>query len=164
MHSKKPTYGPGVVSRVLEHLGLPSLPPPPTWSLFEMSTPDDGSEKSKNGMSVYMDRQVNESLDTFKPSLKRQMKDRHIAMIRYGDSLRLVNHHLTHTSIHDFSIGGMGILSPRHSRGLLYLYIPIGVIGTGLFLGTAAGLQTRGPVGLLLAYMVVRVRLKEYPP
>ena len=80
------------------------------------------------------------------------------------DSLHLVNHHLTHTSIHDFSIGGMGMLSPRHSRGLLYLYIPIGVIGTGLFLGTAAGLQTGGPVGLLLAYMVVRVRLKEYPP
>ena len=56
------------------------------------------------------------------------------------------------------------MLSPRHSRGLTYLYIPIGVIGTGLFLGTAAGLQTGGPVGLWLAYMVVRVRLREYPP
>ncbi|RPD78096.1 amino acid permease [Lentinus tigrinus ALCF2SS1-7] len=45
------------------------------------------------------------------------MKNRHIAMIRYGA----------------FS----------------------GVIGTGLFLGTATALETGGPVGMLLAYIVV---------
>ncbi|TCD69700.1 hypothetical protein EIP91_006467 [Steccherinum ochraceum] len=46
--------------------------------------------------------------------LKRQLKNRHIAMISIG-----------------------------------------GVIGTGLFLGTAGSLQTGGPVGLLLGYLVV---------
>ena len=30
-----------------------------------------------------------------------------------------------------------------------------GVIGTGLFLGTAGSLQAGGPVGLLLGYIVV---------
>ncbi|CAL1705952.1 unnamed protein product [Somion occarium] len=69
----------------------------------------------KNGEhSVYTDAVVNDSTYTLKPSLQRQMKNRHIAMISIG-----------------------------------------GVIGTGLFLGTAAGLQTGGPVGLLLAYALV---------
>lgn len=31
----------------------------------------------------------------------------------------------------------------------------IGVIGTGLFLGTAGGLQNGGPVGLLLGYACI---------
>lgn len=30
-----------------------------------------------------------------------------------------------------------------------------GVIGTGLFLGTASVLQTAGPVGMLLAYLII---------
>ncbi|KAI0075661.1 amino acid permease [Panus rudis PR-1116 ss-1] len=51
---------------------------------------------------------------TLTRKLRRQMKNRHIAMISIG-----------------------------------------GVIGTGLFLGTASGLQTGGPVGLLLAYITV---------
>ncbi|TFK91621.1 amino acid permease [Polyporus arcularius HHB13444] len=49
-----------------------------------------------------------------KDGLKRQMKDRHIAMISIG-----------------------------------------GVIGTGLFLGTATALETGGPLGMLLAYVAV---------
>ena len=32
---------------------------------------------------------------------------------------------------------------------------PLGVIGTGLFLGTASSLQNGGPIGLLLGYTVV---------
>ncbi|GJJ09791.1 hypothetical protein Clacol_004015 [Clathrus columnatus] len=48
------------------------------------------------------------------PGLKRQLKNRHIAMISIG-----------------------------------------GVIGTGLFLGTASPLRNGGPLGLLLGYMVV---------
>ncbi|KAI0374233.1 amino acid permease [Pilatotrama ljubarskyi] len=47
-------------------------------------------------------------------TLKRQLKNRHIAMISIG-----------------------------------------GVIGTGLFLGTASSLQAGGPIGLLLGYMLV---------
>ena len=35
------------------------------------------------------------------------------------------------------------------------LYSIGGVIGTGLFLGTAGSLQNGGPVGLLLGYLVV---------
>ena len=31
----------------------------------------------------------------------------------------------------------------------------IGIIGTGLFLGTASALQSGGPVGMLLGYIVV---------
>lgn len=49
-----------------------------------------------------------------KESLKRQLKQRHIAMISIG-----------------------------------------GVIGTGLFVGTATGLRNAGPVGLLLGYIAV---------
>ncbi|KAI0661389.1 amino acid permease [Cubamyces menziesii] len=49
-----------------------------------------------------------------KPTLKRQMKDRHIAMISIG-----------------------------------------GVIGTGIFLGTATALQKGGPVGMLLGYLTI---------
>ncbi|KAK7677520.1 hypothetical protein QCA50_019526 [Cerrena zonata] len=79
-----------------------------------MSRRNETSEKTLDGKVVYMDSEVNDSMDTFKPTLKRQMKDRHIAMISIG-----------------------------------------GVIGTGLFLGTATGLQTGGPVGLLLAYIVI---------
>ncbi|KAK7692232.1 hypothetical protein QCA50_003857 [Cerrena zonata] len=54
------------------------------------------------------------SLDSLEPGLRREMKNRHIAMISIG-----------------------------------------GVIGTGLFLGTAVSLQTGGPVGLLLAYATI---------
>ena len=35
------------------------------------------------------------------------------------------------------------------------LNVPIGVIGTGLFLGTATALANGGPVGMLLGYMVI---------
>ena len=38
-------------------------------------------------------------------------------------------------------------LPPRHSIG--------GVIGTGLFLGTARSLAAGGPLGLLLGYLIV---------
>jgi len=64
-------------------------------------------------------------------SLHRQLKNRHIAMIRCV-SCHDVSRFL-HTVI--YSIGG--------------------VIGTGLFLGTANALQSGGPLGLLLGYLTV---------
>ena len=35
------------------------------------------------------------------------------------------------------------------------MHISLGVIGTGLFLGTATSLAAGGPIGLLLGYMTV---------
>ena len=65
-------------------------------------------------------------------TLKRQLKDRHVAMI---------------------SIGGASIhIPPRSIRAVAKS--PLGVIGTGLFLGTASSLRNGGPVGLLLGYTV----------
>ena len=64
-------------------------------------------------------------------NLKRQLKDRHVAMI---------------------SIGGAPTYptcSTRPSKS------PLGVIGTGLFLGTAGSLRSGGPIGLLLGYIVL---------
>jgi amino acid transporter len=66
------------------------------------------------------------------PGLKRELKSRHIAMI---------------------SIGG----EAESGHGCVYLAkrAPLGVIGTGLFLGTAGALANGGPLGLLLGYTVV---------
>ena len=64
--------------------------------------------------------------------LKRQLKNRHIAMIRY----EVVSY-----------ICAASVLNTLASIG--------GVIGTGLFLGTASSLQSGGPVGLLLGYTIV---------
>ena len=41
------------------------------------------------------------------------------------------------------------------ARFLSLLFSIGGVIGTGLFLGTASSLQNGGPVGLLLGYAIV---------
>ncbi|KAL1945996.1 hypothetical protein VTO73DRAFT_1998 [Trametes versicolor] len=68
---------------------------------------DDASLKKSSGAEV-------DVISVGPTTLKRQMKDRHIAMISIG-----------------------------------------GVIGTGLFVGTATALREGGPVGMLLAYMVV---------
>ncbi|OJT12498.1 Lysine-specific permease [Trametes pubescens] len=68
---------------------------------------DDASMKKDSGAEV-------DVVPVGPTTLKRQMKDRHIAMISIG-----------------------------------------GVIGTGLFVGTATALREGGPVGMLLAYMVV---------
>lgn len=65
------------------------------------------------------------------PHLKRTMKNRHIAMIRYVQLFFFAQSFLSCPT----SIGG--------------------VIGTGLFLGTAGSLANGGPIGLLLGYSVV---------
>jgi len=65
-------------------------------------------------------------------TLKRQLKDRHVAMISIGGTSRYVT---------PYSI--------RAAKS------PLGVIGTGLFLGTASSLRNGGPVGLLLGYLVL---------
>ncbi|KAH8107634.1 amino acid permease [Cristinia sonorae] len=54
------------------------------------------------------------------------------------------------TAAPDFSNGLRRKLKNRHIS-----MISIGVIGTGLFLGTASGLQNGGPVGLLLGYAFI---------
>jgi hypothetical protein len=63
-------------------------------------------------------------------TLQRKLKNRHIAMIRCVD-------------FHSIPIK----CSPSSSIG--------GVIGTGLFVGTASSLANGGPVGLLLGYLVM---------
>jgi amino acid transporter len=63
-------------------------------------------------------------------TLQRKLKNRHIAMIRC-------------VGFHSIPIK----CSPSSSIG--------GVIGTGLFVGTASSLANGGPVGLLLGYLVM---------
>ena len=64
--------------------------------------------------------------------LKRQLKNRHIAMIRCV--IRFIFRGVSNERVFA-SIGG--------------------VIGTGLFLGTATALHNGGPVGLLLGYSAI---------
>lgn len=113
----------------------------------------------KNGEhSVYTDAVVNDSTYTLKPSLQRQMKNRHIAMIRYvalyASDLKDIDIR-TQTWVLLIVLEACGFLLAPHFERQSLLPSLLGVIGTGLFLGTAAGLQTGGPVGLLLAYALV---------
>ncbi len=85
---------------------------------------------SDNVVESYTDSEANVPVYTGS-TLHRTMKNRHIAMIR---------------SVLLPSILGINFRY-RSSIG--------GVIGTGLFLGTAGSLATGGPVGLLLGYVVV---------
>ncbi|KAI0633510.1 amino acid permease [Trametes polyzona] len=78
---------------------------------YDKEKQDNVSVKDESAVSASADVDV---LPVGPGQLKRQMKDRHIAMISIG-----------------------------------------GVIGTGLFLGTATALLKGGPVGMLLAYVVV---------
>ena len=65
-------------------------------------------------------------------ALRRKLKSRHVAMIRYVSSVLPVPPlQLTRAS----SLGG--------------------VIGTGLFLGSATSLMNGGPLGILLGYLFV---------
>ncbi|KAI0036688.1 amino acid permease [Vararia minispora EC-137] len=77
-----------------------------------MSAEHSVSEKQGPKAAVYDSESVGSQPSA--PTLKRQLKNRHIAMISIG-----------------------------------------GVIGTGLFLGTAGSLRKGGPVGLLLGYLIV---------
>ena len=63
-------------------------------------------------------------------TLHRKLKNRHVAMIRYFPQL-----------------GSIPWLTFASSIG--------GVIGTGLFLGTATSLMNGGPVGILLGYIFI---------
>ena len=95
-----------------------------------MSTKSDSDvrEKEPNGVDVVATETAT-SLPT--QQLKRQLKNRHVAMIRFVLPLCACGSCLTLST----SIGG--------------------VIGTGLFLGTASALQEGGPVGLLLGYILI---------
>jgi amino acid permease len=77
--------------------------------------------------------EVNASGHGKQVKLQRQLKNRHIAMIRYLAS------------------------SPRAWQPRLILCASSigGVIGTGLFLGTAGSLRNGGPIGLLLGYAII---------
>lgn len=93
-------------------------------------------EGTSNEKKLAYDADVNLSVEGQAASpeahtaLHRKLKNRHVAMIRY--TLRSPFHHkLTRPS----SIGG--------------------VIGTGLFLGSASSLMNGGPVGLLLGYLFI---------
>ena len=76
--------------------------------------------------------------DELRPGqLKRQLKNRHIAMIRCA------------------FLWFCHFLISLSCRLTGEIYSVAGVIGTGLFLGTASALQQRGPLGLLLGYTAV---------
>jgi len=85
--------------------------------------------------------------------LKRQLKSRHIAMIRcvairYPDaSVQAMLTMLSVLAVSRFRWSNTRCTVDR----LLFL----GVIGTGLFLGTAGALANGGPVGLLLGYLII---------
>jgi amino acid transporter len=90
------------------------------------------TEKTPNVPAKVYDMEHSELPDTValfpRMPLQRRLKGRHVAMIR---RVIFFNTYPC-TTILDISIGG--------------------VIGTGLFLGTATALMEGGPVGLLLGY------------
>jgi hypothetical protein len=85
-------------------------------------------------------------------TLKRQLKNRHVAMIRYFptfftvDSLRL-----------RFVREVLEVRKPPRWLRVMnrLIFWLLGVIGTGLFLSTATSLKDGGPLGLLLGYIIV---------
>ncbi|KAG1814685.1 uncharacterized protein BJ212DRAFT_1300479 [Suillus subaureus] len=92
------------------------------------------TEQTPKVLANAYDIEHSELLDTAillpRTSLQRRLKGRHVAMIRQVIIDHLQHVHTSHSF--DISIGG--------------------VIGTGLFLGTATALMEGGPVGLLLRY------------
>lgn len=87
-------------------------------------------QTSKDKLSSVSDHDGESILAPPQHTLKRKLENRHIAMIR------CVNFLLS-----------SGKFSPPSSIG--------GVIGTGLFVGTANSLMYGGPIGLLLGYIVM---------
>lgn len=94
----------------------------------KLNSVDGDVEKNVVGPPAYSE----ESDINVNPPLKRQLKNRHIAMIRF---VLLINATINNSLLVLCSIGG--------------------VIGTGLFLGTANALRHGGPIGLLLGYLIV---------
>jgi amino acid transporter len=92
---------------------------------------DDSSDKREHVDHGDVSEQVN-PYETH--NLKRQLKNRHIAMI---------------------SIGGVIGKQDRDREIERLMGDSIGVIGTGLFLGTSKSLANGGPAGLLLGYIVM---------
>lgn len=104
-----------------------------------MSDSEKGSSDQKNVTEQKLMEASQTYAESFEekrgPGLQRKLKTRHIAMIRS-----------VHVRVR--CLQSCSLTSPRTcSIG--------GVIGTGLFLGTAGSLQNGGPVGLLLGYTVV---------
>ncbi|CCM01935.1 uncharacterized protein FIBRA_04008 [Fibroporia radiculosa] len=113
----------------------PSAPAPPPALLNKFQS----KEKSSDDGAVVkeLDSESLTSSDGAETRLKRQLKNRHIAMISYV----LFSLPIAHSS-HLPSLAS-AVTSPPC------------VIGTGLFLNTANSLADGGPVGLLLGYVVV---------
>lgn len=120
------------------------------WTVREVLTPltlaqrlamlANGSEDLKHGSSEKIavdavdstDSEVDKELASEAGhTLRRTMKNRHISMIR--------------------CVPSGTVASPAHTPSCSIG----GVIGTGLFLGTANSLAAGGPVGLLLGYVIV---------
>jgi amino acid transporter len=96
-----------------------------------MATKADSTTSHKSELSDASDRGTESIRSPQEHTLQRKLKNRHIAMIRCVV--------LFFFRFHSFS--------PSKSIG--------GVIGTGLFVGTANSLANGGPVGLLLGYLVM---------
>jgi yeast amino acid transporter len=99
-----------------------------------MSDLEKRSDKSFNA-HAYQEDSMSLEEKRGQGELQRKLKTRHIAMIRWALAISTHPRRLLTTKRFFFSIGG--------------------VIGTGLFLGTAGALESGGPIGLLLGYSVM---------
>lgn len=85
--------------------------------------------------------------------LKRALKARHVTMIRYVLTSPSESKEMLKFFTH--SIGGWLLVFGMRVHISVTKALASGVIGTGLFLGTATALANGGPVGLLLGYVIV---------
>ena len=128
-------------------------------SFFTMSQPTSLNEKALASEKLHdVDLVTPEYQDVEaapqQHTLKRQLKNRHIAMIRF-----VVFPSSPAPAAHSpfFPPPVSVVCLPDRAKSpnsVSSLLIP-GVIGTGLFLGTAGALQNGGPIGLLLGYSIV---------
>ena len=91
------------------------------------------SDQGSNGRISVNDGDVKSQAESsvVHTALRRKLKNRHVAMIRYSSVSTAPSFQLIRAS----SIGG--------------------VIGTGLFFGTATSLRDAGPLGILLVYVFI---------
>ena len=111
-------------------------------------------EKQYVGDTESNDYDASGEYKTGEGPLKRQLKNRHIAMIRsvkFSGTFFILNWSRT-----EISLAVSVVCGPFTLAWFLLKKSGIkGVIGTGLFLGTANALRNGGPIGLILGYAIV---------
>ena len=124
--------------------------------MYTASNADPGLESAKTSVAMHAEGSSScEGLISHRYKLQRQLKNRHVSMIRLVLKGALVFPDTHKVALLVSEVSDFLVQCSLLRLSLTTLSSPIGVIGTGLFLSTATGLANGGPLGLLLSYCVV---------